>query len=173
MKRLIFVFGVLYSTISIAQTTSKKGTIKALDEKYGFRDMTFGTDTTATKDLVYTATTSGLRAYTRPGNSLSIGGAELTSILYGYYKGKFAVVMAQSEGANNAKSLLDALVATYGYPVRPNPYLKEYYWRGQSVVMTLKTDALNKSSLILQSVPLYNQIAEEQKAKANKASSDL
>lgn len=173
MKTILLVSALFFASISAYSQATEKGSIKALDDKYGFRNMVFGTDTTAADGMVYAATSGPIRIFNRPDESKTIGGAQVSSIGYCYYKGHLISVIILTEGPDNSKALLAALIAAYGYPTQPNPYIKTYHWRGRSVTMTFSEDALHKGTALMSSVPLTKQKEVDDKAKAQKGTSDL
>lgn len=72
--------------------------LKALDEKNGFRDLTFGAAIEGIEGMKLIEDGGANKYYSRSEDELSLGGAELTGITYGFYKGKLASVILEAKG---------------------------------------------------------------------------
>lgn len=149
--------------------------IKALDAKNGFRDMTFGDHASKFDDLVPIeyAKDSTTIYYTRSGDKLTIGAAEVT-LHYGFYKNMFSSVSIRTEGYQNSRSLLDALTEMYGRGYQSNRYIKDYSWSGKKVSIAYDENSItNDASALIWSRVLWKMQSEDDKAKARNAKDDF
>src|SRR3954471_6564228 len=59
--------------------------------------------------------TPGVALYQRKGDKMAIGEAQLSSITYAFYKGRFQkVTLWTAEGVGNSRALREAFVAQFG-----------------------------------------------------------
>ena len=108
----------------------------ALDEKNGFRDLTFGVDVDSVADLTpVEGEGEDSTWYVRNGDSMTFGGATLTSIRYNFYKGQLGVV--QLTAADPECGVLhDALRESYGRGTKTSKLVKRSWWIGERVSMS-------------------------------------
>jgi len=171
MKTLLTIL-----VLSLVAFTSyaQKPSMKALDEKNGFRDAHFGADTTAYSDLVFSTIAKPLRMYKRSNDSKKIGNAEADNIIYGFYKGKLGVILIATQGKANTNALYEALSAQYGNGMLPSTPGGKITWWTRKVYMTLKQNSINGDGLLtISSRPIEEQMVTEDKEAAKKAASDL
>jgi hypothetical protein len=175
MKRLLPLLFLLCSLVAQAQKNkSLVPSPRALDEKYGFRDVRFETDTTAITGLKLLSRDKETSFYLRPSDSKKIGEAELNTIVYAFYKGHLMCVMLKAKGEENATTLLDVFTAQYGAPQKTGAYLVKYQWDGQkSYIMYESSKANGETTIRLYSRIMAKQMVADQKEKAKSASADL
>ncbi|MBC6991941.1 hypothetical protein [Hymenobacter sp. BT491] len=171
MRKVIAVLALLPFTIgAFAQDT--KPSIQKLDEKNGFRDMKFGADSSTLEGRKFFMTSDGVRYYIRPTDDPKIGGSTV-QIYYGFYKGRLLTVGMTAPDKANGQALFDALVATYGVPIKPNQYVNIYYWYGGLVNMSYDASKMLRPQVFIVSRPLTTQAQADKAAAAKRASSDL
>ena len=109
---------------------------EALDEKNGFRDLTFGVEIDSVSGM---APVEGEGAdstwYVRDSDSMSVGSATLTSIRYNFYKGQLAVVQLTGAGSD-CDALQEALRDSYGKGSKTSKLVKRSWWIGSLVSMS-------------------------------------
>ncbi|MGZ3590368.1 MAG: hypothetical protein ACXU99_06895 [Thermodesulfobacteriota bacterium] len=84
--------------------------------------------------------------YTRKGNNLKIGEAQLDKIEYGFWKGKFAEGYITSSGSENFNQLKKFLFENYGTVDKSAQGL--YSWNGPVTRIALRYDEPTKTSLL-------------------------
>lgn len=90
-----------------------KAQSQKLDEKNGFRDLTFGQEVTKIQELTLLRTIGNHTWYTRTTDKLAVGEALLTSIWYRFYKNKLYAIEIIAPLLSN-RPLLKQLQAAYG-----------------------------------------------------------
>jgi hypothetical protein len=142
------------------------GSLTYMDFKNGFRDVTFGDPPTS--DMVLKEDAGDAKYYIRPHDALSLGGAPLQSITYGYYKGRCKWLVLATKGRVNSRAMLKVVrqASGPGYQGQGTPYLQQFAWFGSRVSGTY-TEHLGTSDayLVLASVPMT--IEEKADAHAN------
>lgn len=168
MKHLLLLAFFAVSTAAAAQT---KPSLRALEEKNGFRDVQLGSDSSALAGRVLQTHAGNSYTYARAADSPQIGGATAAGISYTYYKGRLSTVTVLAEGAANAAALKDALEAQYSWGIPENAYSKTYYWQTKRVKMVYQIDPVtDKGALFVFSREVLAQKAQDEKATAGKAS---
>lgn len=174
-KRLLLSLVLLSAApAAYAQEKELKPSLKALDEKNGFRTHHFGDDISQFTDLTVAEDDGDVKYYTSTDESLKIGGATIQRIAYGFYKGKFYEVSIKTEDYTNSRALFEALKAQYGRPYKSNPYIEDYNWFGKAVSLSYDENSINGSAKVLMySKAISNQEEADKKVAAKKAGSDL
>jgi hypothetical protein len=111
------------------------------NEPDGFGGIKWGTDISKLHDMTHVRTDpsyGGVEFYTRQGDELRIGDAQLDKIEYAFWKGKFASVWIHSMGYANWLDLHDATIAQFGEGYQPHRYIEQYLWFGSSTMILLQ-----------------------------------
>jgi hypothetical protein len=117
------------------------GSTEALDEKNGFRDMTFGTDVDSVSGLTAVEGEGADSVwYVREGDSMNVGSATLTSVRYNFYKGQFAVAQLAASG-DECDALQETLREDYGKGSKSSKLVKRSWWIGKQVSMSYEKTA--------------------------------
>jgi hypothetical protein len=131
------------------------GLLTYLDFKNGFRDVTFGDPPTS--DMVLKEDAGDAKYYTRPHDDLSLGGAQLQSIAYGFYKSRCHWLVLETKGLVNSRAMLEVVRQTYGPgdQGQGNPYLQQVVWFGSRVSGTYSENSVTSDAyMVLASVPM-------------------
>jgi hypothetical protein len=96
------------------------GSLAYLDYKNGFRDLKFGDPPRA--DMVLKEDSGDSKYYARPSDDLSIGGAQLSHLIYGFYKNRLHAVQVGTKEIINSQALLEVLRQAYGRASQPNQF---------------------------------------------------
>jgi hypothetical protein len=148
------------------------GSLAYLDFRNGFRDLKFGD--LPTQDMRIFEDSVETRFYRRPSDDLTIGGAKVSEIVYGFYKGRFYAVLISTKGIVNSRAMLDVLQQAYGLGRRPNQFLDDYYWEGALVSSICNEKPVSHDATVLfQSLSLKKEKDTDEKAKARKGASGL
>jgi len=111
--------------------------------------------------------------YKRTDDRLYIGGAQLTSLLYGFWSGKFASVLIRSNGLDNWVALKDAVFRQWGTTWQPDKTRQYFVWTGDKTDIVLEYSEHNHvGTLYLTSVELNRDRAVSLK-KTQKPTSDF
>lgn len=150
------------------------GTARA-EEPGGFRGIKWGDSLAAhAKDMRKTDGRNDTGFFARKNDKLTIGRAQLTDILYVFYKEKFMGVMLTTKGFINGDALLKAFTAQYGDPIQDNPYIKKYGWRWPDVNVSLDCNSVTDNCAgYMVSLPMVKQRESDEQEAAKKAKDDF
>jgi hypothetical protein len=140
-----------------------------LDFKNGFRDVTFGDPPTS--DMVLKEDAGDAKYYIRPRDDLSLDGAQLQSIAYGYYKGRCKWLVLATKGLVNSHAILEVVRQTYGpgYQGQGNPYIQQFVWFGRRVSGSYSENSVTSDAyMVLASVPMTIEEKADEHANAQK-----
>ena len=84
--------------------------------------------------------------YTKKGDNLKMGEAQLNKLEYGFWKGKFAEVQITSTGLENFNQLKKVLFEKYG--TLEKPVQGVYFWNGGVTRIALRYDEPTQASLL-------------------------
>jgi hypothetical protein len=173
MKSTLYFLLLMLGAGTVAAQEAAKPSTAALDDKYGFRDARFETDTTAFKDLHrMSGNPSGIEAYWRDSAPQTIGEAHIKETAYFFYKGKFLGVLLTTDGASDSQALLRALNASYGDGKAISAY--QFEWVTKRVAMSFRQKPVSgvAETFIISQVMKAQQDADNA-VKAKKAAGDL
>jgi len=141
MKKLLLIV-VLIGNVVVGQTLAK------LDEKNGFKELSFGTSIKDCPQLKYVGIASDgyTKCYRRVDGIEKIGEYKASSIIYCFYKDKFDSVMVEIETVGNIKGILKIMQSEYGKGTSPFDGMIE--WWGKNVTMSYNTYGNNATVFI-------------------------
>jgi hypothetical protein len=174
-KRLLLALALFSAApLAHAQDKAPKPSLKALDEKNGFRTRHFGDDISQFADAVVKEDDGDHKFYSLTSENLKLGDADLKEIVYGFYKGKLATVTIKTPGITESKAVLEALKAQYGTPFQSNRYMQKFSWLGKNVFLLYEENsATGAAEVYMSSKAISAQEKEDEKAAGKKAASDL
>jgi len=152
LQRWTVIFAFMAAILGCGQKSTSP--YKANSEPDGFGGITWGTPFSEVKsDLVELKSTSDPAEpsvkikiyYTKKGDSLKIGAAQLDHVEYVFWRGKFAEVRISSRGPENFDSLKQFLFEKYG---TVDKFQGAYSWDGGVTRITLRYDEPTKTSLL-------------------------
>jgi len=159
---LVFVTGIF----GCAQ---QPASFKPNSEPDGFAGMKWGTEFSQVKsDMLESRSVSNPTEpnvkikiyYTKKGDDLKMGEAQLDKMEYGFWKGKFAEVEITAAGRENFDHLKEVLFEKYGTVNKSAQ--GAYSWDGSITQMALRYDEPTKtSSLTIASTKIINQVLQE------------
>lgn len=155
---------------------SKAEGLSALDEKNGFRDVMFGINISSThfKGSRLVEDSGNTKFYVRPTDKMQIGGSELESITYSFYKDHLSGVMIKAKGKVNSASLLEVFKAAYGPGHKGNQFIERYFWFGAKVMLYFDENVITgDATAALMSEELRKQKEIDEKAEAEAAKDDI
>jgi len=166
MKKVLLFICLFFFIIVKAQ---------AYEPPKDFRGMEFGAhiDSIDAKFTMLESSEKDDKYYTREGDKLSIGDAELTNIMYGFYKDMFMSVIINAKGFSNHDKLTKALIAKFGSPEIPNQYIEEYEWNGTVKIQYKYNEYSGNITLYFFHLPTVYKRAEDSKKRAEEAIDDF
>lgn len=119
-----------------------------LDQRNGFRDVTFGTHLKYFKKVVMEWKEGDDRNYRRLTDQLAINGMPLTEIIYGFHKGRLHHIYLTAPGVENSRQMLQFFQSIYGIGERVYEETVEFdnmiQWTGKKVILTYAEVASKK-----------------------------
>lgn len=167
MKKIsLVVLFFLLSCVSVASSFE--------NEPDGFRGVMWGANLKDLPDMVADGVVGDEKWFKKNGDKLQVGEAELTDIVYGFYKDKFYTVIMGFDTFHNFKKVKEALFQKYGAGRQPNRYLERYLWMGENCTISLDFNSMNKKGMIYYVYKsLLMEKNKDEKEKAKKAADDL
>jgi hypothetical protein len=160
---------ILAFVVGIFGCIQKSTSFKPNSEPDGFAPIKWGTEFSEVKsDMVESRSVSNPTEpdvktkiyYTKKGDNLKMGEAQLDKIEYGFWKGKFAKVQITASGLENFNYLKQVLFEKYG--TVDKPVQGAYTWDGSVTQIALRYEEATKtSSLTITSTKLSNQELQE------------
>ena len=152
LQRWIVIFAFMIAIFGCGQRSTSP--YKANSEPDGFGGMKWGTPFSEVKsDMAELRSTNDPAEpnvkikiyYTKKGDSLKMGAAQLDQIEYVFWRGKFAEVRISSRGPENFDSLKQFLFEKYGTVDKSQG---AYSWDGGVTRISLRYDEPTKTSLL-------------------------
>lgn len=156
MKSIIFTLLILFSAETFAY-----------DPHDSFRGIKWGTDISQLSEEMTAAGGNGKTAYyNRKNDQLKIGEAQLSSVKYLFYEGKFYKVVISFNDLANCVSIKNTLLKIFGKAYQGNKYVERYTWRlvnsksQQPLVDVLLdySDVRKEGGIIFSYIPIENKI---------------
>ncbi|RYU75449.1 hypothetical protein [Hymenobacter persicinus] len=141
--------------------------IRILDKKNGFREVTLGADIHTFRNLVLERTDASTQTtyYTRAFENLKVGSFRVTGISYGFYKDKLCSIEVRTMGDANCRAIHQFLLDEYGQGQRLAS-TKSEYWIGQQVSLRYTEVPQGYATVMLSSKSLMDQRMAERKLPA-------
>lgn len=145
------------------------------DKWAGFRNLKWAVSIADAPKMILVEDDGDNKFYRRQDDKLTIGAAELTEIIYGFYKDRFWSLHLKVDGYLRWTALKDAVFATYGRGYQSNTYIDKWIWGTVSqtgvkdVHVSLVYDQIAKRGDLYM---LYTPIIEEREAAAAKAAKE-
>jgi hypothetical protein len=144
------------------------------NEPDGFRGIAWDDDQILHAEyLEQTDQDGAYTTYKRNDDSMKIGGAELSSVSYGFKDGKFVMVIIRTEPGFNS-ALIDAFKEQFGSGKKANRYIDNYIWDGDKTKINLECNSVRSTcKATLLSTKGFNEYIATQKKKAKGAAADF
>ncbi|MBC6989913.1 hypothetical protein [Hymenobacter sp. BT491] len=142
-----------------------------MDEKYGFREVTFEQPVSSFKNLKFFVKKGLSKIYDRSNESLLLGTYRLQHVYYTFYKGLLSEVTVTLSERPNVEGVFGLLVKAYG----PAAVVENtYQWEGQRVRMTLQPSYYGSEAILrVFSKPLLQREQADKEASDRRAASEL
>lgn len=164
-KKIIFTLLFTYIFISIGFTA----------DWTGFRDLKWGSSPTKDMRMVEFDKKSNNKFYEKRSEKLSIGQADLTRIIYGYYRDQLDYVVISFKGYTNFIYIKDTYFSTFGEGYKHNRFMDEYGWFNRNGVdlMLSYSKITDKGQICYFYRPIIDQSNNEMKQKSIQGEKDL
>lgn len=144
------------------------------NEPDGFRGIKWGTNISELREMSLSEDRGDSKFYLRKVDKLKIGDADIDRISYGFYKGRFNNLFIIYKGSLNFTKLKDILFAQYGKGSKPNRFMEQYYWVGETVSIAFEHSEITKEGKIVYIYdPVSNEKETKTKVKAKEGANDL
>lgn len=156
MKKIALLLLFLMPLAVIAQKEVKPGSVKYLDYKRSFKEITLGAPITSIEEYVMESNNEedfgpGMKAF-------EVIDAEMKKIsdlvtirdIYVMtFEDKILMIVMKMDKPNGSK-MNDVLVQAYGGGRKPNQFMDRYAWLGKYVLVMLDNEGLNEDVLVMQ-----------------------
>jgi hypothetical protein len=133
------------------------------NEPDGFRGIKWGTSLDSLAGMRYFTDIGGQKCYTRKGDILKLGQAELRNISYCFWQGKFCSVIVSCDGVVNYSALKEAVFKQFGVGSQPIK-VEVFVWDGLITGMVLKYDhKYDMGAFSMFSTVIANQQTEQER----------
>jgi len=144
------------------------------NEPDGFRGIKWGTNISELPDMSLSEDYGNSKFYFRKGDKLKIGDADIDRIGYGFYKGRFNKLFIIYKGSLNFTKLKDTFFDQYGQGSKPNRFMEQYYWVGETVSISFEHSEITQKGKIFYTYdPISNEKEADSKEKAKNGAKDL
>lgn len=168
MKRILF-FVLVFLAIGNS-AFAYPGNFKPGSEPDGFRGIKWGTELSTLSGMEYLRTDpsyGGIPFYTKEKDDLTIGGAKLETVEYGFWQGKLYIVIINTKGSVNWSGLEDATFEKFGEGFQSNKYIENFFWSGKITTITLKYNEISKTGYLwMGSAEITKQVRDFDKKRA-------
>lgn len=112
--------------------------------------------------------------YKKKGDKMKIGNADLDTLAYGFYKGRFYYVIIRFNEIINASAIKETLFQQYGEGYRGNKFVENYLWTGTDVNIMFDYNEISKKGKVFYFYkPIQQQENSDNANDSKKGASDL
>lgn len=105
----------------------------------------------------------GKRVYTREGEKMKIGDADIGRVTYGFHKERFYEVQIHFRSFFNFVKLKEILFKSYGPGRQPNRFLETYHWYRKETSVFLTYNEKSGGVIGYTFLPIYKERQEDKK----------
>ena len=150
---LAVILSVMFSVLAFAYD----------NEPDDFRGIKWDTNIEKLPDMEIVLDGGDLKAYSRKGEKMKLGEAELSALHYIFYKDHFYCVHIEFKGLENFNKIKDVLFKTYGQPEGTHYYDTRFAWPGEKASITLEFDvSIGRGELGYKFLPIDREIILEE-----------
>ena len=125
------------------------GSLRDLDQRNGFRDLSLGSSCSDVADFSTEGTPDrDLVSYVRNSDILQVGEAQLQSVVYSCYQDALSQVRIIVIGEDNQQTMMDALVEAYGEPSAIDEEANSRTWTGGRVLLETFTAPVSDTLVV-------------------------
>lgn len=176
MSRLVFappIFVALIFAVCCVAHTEEDATKEETWE--GFRGLKWGQVIQEGEEFTKVDTDGDIDAFTRKGDKLTIGTANLKSIVYFVYDTRLMSVQIKAQGKQTFEYLKSTLASKYGRSIQPNEFIEKYFWlsennikSGVGVILSINP-ITEEIDCVFCDLTLMNERKKKQEESAKKA----
>ena len=106
----------------------------------------------------------GKKVYTREGQKMKMGDADIERVMYGFHKERFYELQIHFRSFFNFVKLKEILFKLYGPGLQPSRFLETYHWYGKETSVFLTYDEKSgKGAIGYTFLPIYKERQEDKK----------
>jgi len=106
----------------------------------------------------------GKKVYTREGQKMKMGDADIERVMYGFHKERFYELQIHFRSFFNFVKLKEILFKLYGPGLQPSRFLETYHWYGKETSVFLTYDGKSgKGAVGYTFLPIYKERQEDKK----------
>jgi RNA polymerase sigma factor (sigma-70 family) len=106
----------------------------------------------------------GKKVYTREGQKMKIGDADIERVMYGFHKERLYELQIHFRSFFNFVKLKEILFKLYGPGLQPSRFLETYHWYGKETSVFLSYDEkTGKGAIGYAFLPIYKERQEDKK----------
>lgn len=170
MKKILLAVAGVVLFCSFAFGEWKHAGARKVEEPDGFRGIKWEQKFSTISDMEYARTDpsyGGIQKYIRKSDEMKIGGAQVSTIEYGFWQDKFSDVLVKTSGFSNWAALKKAVIEKFGRGWQPNMYIERQWWKGKKVVMGLTYNNITEEGVFwMHSQEISEQQEKHEKTKA-------
>ena len=140
----------VFSALLLSVAPAKAGSISDLDAQNGFRNITC--DAPVPQGLTLEKDDGDEKDYARADETLKLGSAVVSHILYTFYKGQFSDAFITTKGMDNGQAALAVLIEAYGPGHRllssGSAEAISRFWKGHQMGLLFKQDSASGDASI-------------------------
>ncbi len=129
------------------------------------KDIEWGANISDLPDMVLMKVVGdGKEVYTREGEKMKIGDADIERVTYGFHKERLYEVKVHFRSFFNFVKLKEILFKLYGPGLQPSRFLESYHWyRKETSVVLTYTEKSGKGTIGYTFLPIYKERQEDRK----------
>ena len=133
-RKIIFILLFLFIQILSSSNSIVAQSINYLDEKFGYKDLKFGTSKKLLESKIYDCTEDGWCLIIGD-NYRKIRNVDLKNVWAKFYDGTLFLIILDINGKSNVENLLWLYVDTYGEATKVDEDEMLFSWIGDSVAL--------------------------------------
>jgi len=114
------------------------------NEPEGFRGIKWGANIAELPDMSLAEDSGETKYYHRENDEMKLGDAAIERLAYGFYKGKFFMVLIEFNNFSNFSLMKEAFTHLYGEGDRKSKLLEDYSWHGETVDIMLQYKGISE-----------------------------
>ena len=163
--------------VASALATAVTHAIAFQNEPTGFRGIAWDTEFSAVESQMTLVEEGRMNTkyYRRNEDNMSIGGAELSKIVYEFFDGRFSSVIVETKkGTTNRQAIQGAFFAQFGSGSQPNRYMEQWFWHGSTSTVFLRCNRVrDECDAMMRSEAVHRRSKEADQKRAKDAKKDF
>jgi hypothetical protein len=139
------------------------------NEPDNFRGIKWGSHISDLTDMNLIKTDGDNTFYKRTHDDLKIGDANLSSITYSFYEGRFYCVYCDFKDKSNVSQLKAEFENLYGDSIKSHKYADKYWWNSNNlVILLIYNDISNMGNAVYYYMPIKKEMEVDKRDTSNK-----